>query len=144
MLLDAENTFSQNQVVTATAVSQNVIDVGERRDIAVGAPIYVMIAITEAFTDAGSDSTLTVTVETDDNEAFGSPAVAQTLVLLPALTPISIAFFPLNPTTGMERFLRLNYTVAGGNLTTGKVTAVLTDTAIIWRAYAQSLLGPTG
>ena len=74
MYVDAHNLFSDSQAVTATAVSENLIDFGSARDIGVGRELYLLIVVTVVMTDASSDSTVAVTIETDDNEGFSSTA----------------------------------------------------------------------
>lgn len=145
-IYDQENLFSDNQVVTATAVSTNVIDLGPltggfgtntKRDIGVGQNMWIVFTITEAFTDASSDSTVTATLETDDNEAFSSAVVLRTFPVFAALTPIGTKRnFRLDPAE-YERFIRLNYTVAGGSLSTGKIHAGLVIDSENRRDYAS-------
>ena len=70
MILDTQLEFSDAQAVTATAVSTNVVDLSSVRDIGVGEELYIRIGVVVAMTDAGSDSTIAVTLETDDAAAF--------------------------------------------------------------------------
>lgn len=136
MYVDAQNLFSDAQAITASAASTNLIDFGSARDIAVGRELYVVIIVDTAFTDAGSDSTVTVTVETDDNAGFASATVVQTIGTFAALSAAgSRKVARLQPDAGWERYVRLNYTVANGDLTTGALTAFLALDLQAFTAY---------
>lgn len=128
MYIDGENELSLNQAITASANSEDIIDTTKARDIGTGEPFYVSLTVTEAFTDADSNSTVTVNLATDSDSAFGSPTVVQPLVTLPALTPAGTQlYFRVHPENlvAFERYIGLTYVVANGNLTTGKISASL-------------------
>lgn len=124
MIQDKEQTFSDEQAITATANSTNVVDLGAA-DLDAGEPLHINAQVIEAFTAAGS-ATLTVSLETDDNSGFSS---AKTLVTTAAIGKadlvegyqIPISFLPAN----VERYVRLVYTVATGPMTAGKVTSFI-------------------
>jgi hypothetical protein len=141
MLIDAQNTFSNSQAITASAASTDVLDLGAVRNIGVGEHLYIVFHVTVAFTDTGSDSTVTPSLETDDNSSFSSAATVDTFATLAALTPANTyRFYPLAPITAAglyERYLRVYYTVAGGNLTTGSISAFLTHDIQAFRAYTS-------
>lgn len=123
MIFDKTNKFSSEQAVTATAASTNVIDLGvSLRDVGVGEHVPVWVGVDVDF--AGLTS-LQVSVETDDDEAFGTAkTVIQTgavlLADLKAGYQFSIQDVPKNV---LGRYMRLNYTVVGtgtaGTLTSG-------------------------
>lgn len=140
MLMDKLNMFSEAQALTATAASTNSLDLGEPRDIGTGQPLFVVVVVTTVFVDAGSDSTVTVTVETDSDTAFGSIATAQTVGVLAAVSAagsrLIAAFQPLK---NNERYTRLMYTMANGNLTSGNVTAGLVYDYDAYTAYADAV-----
>lgn len=140
MLLDKQAQFSDAQAITATAASTNYIDLGAVRNIGVGAQLYLVLLVTTAFTDAGSDSTVTPSLETDDNTAFSSAATIRTFDTLAALTAINTTrLYRLEPFTAagvFERYIQMRYTVANGNLTTGSISAFLTADVQAWKAYA--------
>lgn len=128
MYLDGENLFSENQAITATAVSENIIDTSVARDIGTGENLYISLTVTETLDDSGDDSTIAVTLITDDDEQIGSPDVIRSLVTLPANAPAGTQlYFKLEPENlvTFKRYLALNYTVANGNLSAGKLTAGL-------------------
>ena len=136
MILDAQSLLSDDQAITATAVSTNVIDFGATgtpvggaaaltRDIGAGMPVPLLVQVTEDFNTLTS---LTITVEVSAAENFASArTVASTgAVPLASLTAGYQAALATVPLTANERYLRVSYTVAGTNPTTGKVTAGLT------------------
>lgn len=141
MLIDRQNQFSDSQAITASAASTDYIDLGAVRNIGVGENIYLFIQVTVAFTDTGSDSTVTPVLQTDDNTSFSSAATIRTFDTLAALTPAGTKrMYRLEPFTDAgiyERYIRLSYTVANGNLTTGSISAYLTEDVQAWRAYAS-------
>lgn len=125
MLLDAQNQFAKDQVVTATAASTNVIDLGIGRSLGSGEPLYLVVDVTESMTDASSNSTVTPSLRTDDNAAMSSATVIRTLETIPALTAAGYRrIYAIEPRT-LERYIDINWTVANGDLSTGKFSAYL-------------------
>lgn len=146
MILDNDLLFSNAQAITASARSTNVVDTGPLftgnlgRNLGVGEPLWIFIDVVVAMTDAGSDSTITVTLETDDNAAFSSAATIATLITIAAVRPAGTMFvFRVPPAQAVpyERFLSLNYTVANGNLTTGSLTAGIVKDVQAWASTAS-------
>lgn len=136
MIFDKTLQLSAAQAITATAVSTNVIDLRAagraykhaadlKRDLGLGGKaIPFLIQVVEAFTAAGG-GTLTVSLECDDNEAFSSPKTVWTSSAIgKALLVPGYRFGTDYVPNGIdERFFRLNYTVATGPMTAGKITA---------------------
>lgn len=120
MLLDQQAIFSSAQAITATAVSTNVIDTGSSRDVGKYGQIPMLIQVVEAFNTLTS---LTVTVQTDDNSAFSSATDVLTMVIPLASLVVGYKSPVIVLPMKMERYIRLNYTVTGTAPTTGKVTA---------------------
>lgn len=135
MILDNTVLLSDQQAITATAVSTNSIDLGARGvpmfataappfDIGKGELVPFLVQVTQQFT-AGGAGTLTISLETDDDVAFGSPVTVFTTAALALATlkpgyQIPIQYLP----KGMaERYFQLRYTVATGPMTAGKITA---------------------
>jgi hypothetical protein len=140
MIADAQNLYADDQAITATAVSENVIDHGVARNLGVGERIWLIVIVTVAFTDAGSDSTVAVTLETDDNVGFGSATVTKTLGTFAALSAVGTRFaVPLGVDEIDEQFSRLNFTVAGGSLTTGSLWAALVKDIGAFTAYPDNI-----
>ena len=128
MIMDRTGLFSDGQAITATAASTNLVDLGPlgsgvTRDIGHGTEIPLAVSVTESFNNLTS---LTISVETDDNAAFSSPTTVYTS---PAYTLAQVAtgakyLLPdAIPAGTSEQFVRLKYTVAGTAPTTGKITA---------------------
>lgn len=122
MLWDKENLFSDNQAITTTAASTNVLNAatGPLKEIAFGTPTPLRIQVTQDFTGATS---VDFWVETATDAAFTTPvALAKTGAIAVAslktgyVAPIN--FIP----KGNLGYLRMKYTVVG-TATAGKVTA---------------------
>lgn len=134
MIMDRTLLFSDGQAITATTVSTNVVDLSATgtvyganapiiRDIGNGTEIGLHVGVTQSFNNLTS---LTISVETDDNAAFSSATTAFTS---PAYTQAQVAagakqLLPTSIPVGVnERYARLRYAVAGTAPTTGKITA---------------------
>lgn len=139
MLLDAHNLFSDAQAVTAAAASTNLIDLGAIRNLGVGENLYVVVVCDVAMTDDSSNSTLAVKVQTDDNESFDSATDGQTIGTFAATSAIGTKLVArLQPDLVNERYMRLYYTPANGNLSTGSFTAFLTHDIDAYTSYADN------
>lgn len=140
MLIDKQNMFSDAQDITASAASTNYVDLGAVRNVGVGEELYLVFVVTTAFTDAGSDSTVTPKLRTDDNTSFSSATDLRTYDTFAALSAAGTKkVYKLEPVTdagSYERYLQVYYTVANGNLTTGAISAFLAKDAQAWKAYA--------
>lgn len=132
MILSKQSLFSDDQAVTATTVSTNVIDLGVRgtpfgavaplhADRGLGCPIPVLIQVTEAFNTLTS---LSIDVEVSDAAAMtNSTVVASETILLADLKAGKKTFLQVLPSGLNKRYLGLRYTVTGTPPTTGKITA---------------------
>lgn len=121
MILDKEALFSDDQAITATAVSTNVVDLGASRDIGKGTPVPLLIQVTEDFATL---TDLTATVETSDSEDFSSSDTLATSGAIAAADLLAGYQFPVQyMPIGVKRYVRINYTVGGTNATAGTVTA---------------------
>lgn len=127
MYLDAQNLFSDAQAITAAAASTNLVDLGAIRDLGSGENLYIVLVVDVALTDSGSDSTVTVALQTDDNESFTSATSSQTLFTVAAVAAAGTKYVArIQPDAANERYIRLYYTPNNGNLSTGSVTAFIT------------------
>lgn len=135
MILDDTLVLSDAQAITADAASTNIIDLGAagtpyghaaavRRDVGIGTEIPIILHVVEAFNTLTS---LTVSLQVDDDVAFGSPTtIASTSVALASLVAGYRFTWPSELPEGTnERYLRLYYDVVGTNPTTGKLTAAI-------------------
>lgn len=136
MLLDEQALFSDDQAITASAASTNYMNLGAPgtvpgapaalvRDLGGANNIQLLVQVTADFATLTS---LTVTVQVDDNSSFSSPktvassgAIAVADLKAGKVIPITI----LPPGTN-ERYMRVYYTVAGSNATAGTITAGIT------------------
>lgn len=124
MIMDRTLLFSDRQAITATTASTNLVDLGAARNMSPGRTVPLAIAITEAFNNLTS---LTVSIETDDNAAFTTPTTVSAGVTYP-LADLALGKPMLLPDvlTGKERYVRLKYTVVGTAPTAGRITAGVT------------------
>ena len=132
MIFSKELLFSDNQAITATAVSTNVVDLGATgtpahgaaaltRDVGPGEPVPIEIMITEDF-DLLTSLDIQVQVATD--EAFTSPVVAisQSIALASLVAGARVNFMYLPEGINL-RYMRLNYAVTGTDPTAGQIYA---------------------
>lgn len=128
MYVDAQLLLSDAQAVTASADSTNLIDLGTVRDIGTGSDLYLVTIIDVAMTDTGSDSTVTVTLQ-GDSTATITPDATQALFTFAATSAAgSVGIAKLDPGSAplQYRYINVEYTVAGGDLTTGSFTTFIT------------------
>ena len=123
MLLDQQALFSAAQAITATAASTNVIDTGSNKDVGKYGDIPLLFQVVESFNTLTS---LTVTVQTDDNSAFSSATDVLSLTIPLASLVQGYKSPVITLPMKLERYIRLNYTVTGTAPTAGKVTAGIT------------------
>lgn len=133
MISSAQDQFSDSQAITATAASTNTIDLKAAgtpyggnalvRDIGKGCDLPLAVTVTETFNNLTS---LTISVETDDNSSFSSAATVFTTPAIPLASLVAGYQVPMLaeiPEGTKEQYVRLKYTVAGTAPTTGKVWA---------------------
>jgi hypothetical protein len=131
MILSQQLLFSDDQAITATAVSTNVIDLGVpgtpfggnqlNRDIGKGTPIPLLVQVTEDFNTLTS---LTVTVEVSAASAMTAPKVLATeTILLADLVAGKQTHVQVVPKDADLRYMAIRYTVTGTAPTLGKFTA---------------------
>lgn len=141
MYMDINNRFSNAQSVTSAARSTNQFNQGlANRDAGTGRPLYVVVVVTEAFTDSGSNSTLTVSLGGDTTSTM-TPDKERSLFIIPALAAVGDTFIaPLHPRGDVEQYqyLDLGYSPNNGDLTTGKVTSFITQDPQAWVAKANN------
>lgn len=120
MILDKQNLFSDDQAVTVTADSTNVIDLGIA-GLGKGEPVRLLAQVTTTF-DGGTS--IQASLVTSDSSTFSG---ATTLVETAAIAEASLragyefglgGFMPEE----IKRYNKLVYTVVG-TMTAGKITA---------------------
>ncbi|MDO9534779.1 MAG: hypothetical protein Q7J85_05485 [Bacillota bacterium] len=126
MILDKQLILSDGQAITATAASENSIDLGAANlDIGQGNPVFLEVWLDTAFDT--SVNTLTITLQ--DGATVG--ALADIMTIMPArATSLLLAanrglLVKFSLPEGLKRHIGLNYTVSVG-LTSGKLNAFLT------------------
>lgn len=133
MILSAQQLLSDDQAITASTDSENVIDLcvaatpygaaaALNQDIGKGTKIPLLVQVTEAFNNLTS---LEVKISTGATTALGTTLVSRVIPLadLVAGKQISIEMLPNDIT---ERYLGIEYVVVGTAPTAGKVTAGIT------------------
>lgn len=122
MILDNENLFSDQQAITATASSTNVIKLP--KNVARGEPVRLLVQVTENFATLTSLTVAVRTSNTLSGSNLSSPTTLLTTAAIPAATLKAGYSFPIEfmPDKNQD-YVDLNYTVAGSNATTGKITA---------------------
>ncbi len=136
MIIDKLLQVSNEQVVTVTAASTDVIDFGQLNpNSGMGQNTTVAITVDEVAAAAGA-ATVTFSVQDSaDNSSFADVAVTAaigkaTLVAgAQVLIPMPVAH---------RRYVRAYYTVATGPLTTGKFSAQIVSGVQANRAYPDS------
>jgi len=134
MILSKQDTFSDQQAITATAASTNCIDLGApgsiygatgvmARDFGKGCTVPLLVQVTETFNTLTS---LKIDLELDSTTTF-TPDKTITLGTY-ALASLVAGFripWPILPEGITLQFMQLKYTVTGTDPTTGKITAGL-------------------
>jgi len=125
MILDKLLMFSEAQAVTASAASNDVIDLGPidgtRRDIGVGYPLEFWATVNTTAAAAGA-ATVNIQLQTSpDNSTWTTLSTSGDLALS-ALTSGKRVMSQKVP-QGVQRYLRVNYVVGTGPLTAGAFTA---------------------
>lgn len=139
-ILDRQNQFSAEQAVTATAISTDVIDLGDdvtTRNIGGNQPVFLVLQTIAAATDVGSDATLAITLESDSTANLATSATVHYstgamafATFSPALTTLAVVPLPFGQ---YERYVGVRYTVASGPLTAGTFNAFLTRDPQMWQ-----------
>ena len=125
MILDKLLMFSEAQAVTATAASTDVIDLGPidgtRRDIGVGYPLEFWTTVNTTATASGA-ATVNVQLQTSpDNSTWTTIASSGDLALSALVAGKRIVSQKVP--SGVQKYLRVNYTVGTGPLTAGAFTS---------------------
>lgn len=137
MMTDALLQLSAAQVVTASAVSTNTIDLGTSRDIGSGEDLYAVFTVDVAATAAGA-ATVNFQIITSAAADLSSPTVlAQTDAIGKAeltlgrrpivleIPPSTLAAQPIG-----QRYLGVQYVIGTGPLTAGKFSCAITDSKV--------------
>lgn len=123
MLTSAQQIFSDDQNLTSSGASTNVLDLGApgtvigapaalTRDIGKGQPIPLLIRLTAD--TGGTSPTLDIAVQVDTVENFASPTTVKSLTQVgDESAGFEIYTDVYLPEDVNQRYLRLNYTLGG-------------------------------
>lgn len=133
---------------TGTYLATNQIDLGVAGiDLGSGQPVYLNIAVEEAFTDGGDSATLEIRVVSDDTasiHASTSTIHFKSAPMLKAALTLGDTFSYVLPTGAgsaqtYERYLGINFIVATAGFDAGEITAWLSHTPVTRRkVYADA------
>lgn len=129
MITDDLLRLSTAQAVTASAVSENTIDLGVTRDIGEGKPLYMHFNIDANFATATS---VNFEIITSAAAALTSPTVISssgTIVIALLIIGKSIVV-PIPPQLASlgQRYLGARYVITGSSASAGKVTTDIVET----------------
>ena len=132
MIFDGQLKFSDEQAITADAISENVYDRGSATaDAVAGEDLYLIVFITETFNNLTS---LDITLESSAAAALTSPTAHATKNVTLASGGLAAGQKHVIGKLGGAgdlsslQYLGVDYNVNGTNPGTGSVSAFLTDT----------------
>ena len=135
MLLDTNLQFSDAQALTATAVSTNVVNLVNDRDMGIGTQLALVVIGSGTFASAAGTATLQIIVQfSEDNSTYVDAAESDvmTITQLNDTTPNNEPYLfainlprPKKGTNTFPQYIRLNYIVGTQSFTAGTVTAFL-------------------
>jgi len=122
--IDKQAILSEDQAVTASAASTNVIDLGAVDSKIMANPDYNIKIVVQVTVDFAALTSLAIALQCDTTAAFGSATSLESQsVVLANLTAGKQYTFHVPRNT--ERFLRMYYTVTGDDATAGKLHAAV-------------------
>jgi hypothetical protein len=148
MLIDKLELLSDEQALTATAISTNVYDTlpsggsinagdtggptaNTTTNFGAGKPMYLYAWVHTVLDSSGEAATLTATLESSADTSNGTPTVHMTSGSIAEAT-LAAGYWIFKgvalPPGDYKRYLCVNYTVGTENFTSGKVSAWLSDT----------------
>lgn len=153
MILDTQARFAVLQAVTASAISQDVIDLGAVttggagtpanaiQDIGIGEVLNLVVNIGTAFS-GGAATSMTITLESAlDAGLTSSPIVHQsvnfTTAQLTANTQRLVSFVPSAP---FQRYVGLRFAPQGGSYAAGTISAYIALDVQANRQYASNFV----
>lgn len=141
MYVDAALRFSNAQAVTAAAASTSHVDLGAVRDIGTGQDLYLVVTVTTALTDGGSNTGTAVALEGDSTETFTPDGTITAFTFAQAAAAGTTKIIKLSPGSAplQYRYIRVYYTPAGANLTGGAFSAFITTDVSAYTSYADAI-----
>lgn len=136
MIIDRQLQVSNEQAVTASAASTDVIDYGQANpNSGMGENLSMAITVDEAAAAAGA-ATVTFSIQDSADNATFADVVATAAIGKAALTAGKQVLIPMPPVH--RRYLRLYYTVGTGPLTAGRFSAQVVTGVQLNIAYPDS------
>jgi hypothetical protein len=138
MLLDHQLVLSDDQALTATANSTNVIDTTTTTSkLGAGKAEGVGVFIAVAADHTTGDETYQFQLVSSAAANLGTPTVhSDKTILYSALTAGAKFFFPIGPNDDVLQFLGMIYTLAGNTPTVTVKAAQMTQEEFeVWKAY---------
>ena len=120
MYIDKNLQVSNEQAVTATAASTDVIDFGQVTPDVGMSDTSMVITVDETATAAGAATVTFAVQDSADNATFADVAVS---TAIGKATLVAGYQHVIPMPTKLRRYCRVNYTVATGPLTAGKFSA---------------------
>jgi hypothetical protein len=124
--VDKQLTLSDNQVVTATAVSTNSLDTGNTnplRNIGIGEPLFVVFSTLLAALAAGAATVTFEVIQADDAALTTNVEVLVGSAAIPKASIVVGYGLSFVVPQNTRRFLGVRYTIGTGPLTQGTFTA---------------------
>jgi len=131
-IIDALTRFSDAQVLTATADSENHLDFGAGKDafgavraapeLSDGRPLWLNVTVGTALDSAGEAATLTIILATSTDDTTFTTVYTTAAIAEASCTAGAILLSMALP-LGLSRYNKLTYTVGTEDFTTGTIYA---------------------
>lgn len=140
MYVDKYLLLCDEQALTASAASTNIINLAVDNNVGIGEPMAVVIVLDVAADATTGDETYSAALQCDDADTFGSATTLGTQTITRGDAAGTRYIIPVPPTTSSEQYLRLYFTL-GGTTPTATVTAFLIPMNMIsnYVAYADNI-----
>jgi len=141
MIFDKQAEFDWKAAITVTRVSTNAVDLSvAKRDIATADGLWLFGAVTEAFTAVGAATMAVDFIQSANADLSSSDTLFSLLAATGKATLVAgYTLFKTRLPLGLitKQYLGINYTVATGPMTAGKVVAGFTPNVDAWKSFAR-------
>jgi len=134
MYIDALGKFSDEQALTATAVSTNVIDTGVDGNLGVGEAMAVVVSLDVESDDTTDDETYQAILQSSVDEAFTSPIALSSIDIPKGSAAGSKFVLPVPADSRGSIYYRVSYVLAGTTPTV-TVTSFLIPQSMVQNNY---------
>lgn len=127
MIIDKLLEFSTAQTLTASAASEDYVDTLAAGS-AYGNELWLVVRVGTALNSTGDDATLTISLQSDSDSGFSTTLkthVSSGAIAEASCTANTIIWKTRVP-PGLQRYLRLYYTVGTEDFISGTIDAFLT------------------